>query len=122
MGVVSFVLFYFLLESGESIESARNITLLLMVLFENVHVFNARSEVNYLHRISYSSSRFLIIWVIFTQLLPIASMHIPFMQDLLSIQPVKFDIWLTLAAVAVGLVAVMEADKWLMLRKYPEPL
>jgi len=50
IGVVSFVLFYFLLQHGESVESARNIILLLMVLFENVHVFNARTEINYLHK------------------------------------------------------------------------
>ena len=79
IGIVSFVLFYFLLQGGESVESARNIILLLMVLFENVHVFNARTEINYLHKIGYRSSIFLIIWVIFTQLSHIACMHIPFL-------------------------------------------
>ena len=113
----SFVLFYFLLQSGESVESARNIILLLMVLFENVHVFNARTEINYLHHIGYKSSMFLIYWVIFTQLLHIACMHIPFMQNILSTQPVSLDAWLALAIIAIGLVIVMEADKWIMLRK-----
>jgi magnesium-transporting ATPase (P-type) len=117
IGVVSFVLFYILLQSGESVESARNIILLLMVLFENVHVFNARTEINYLHRIGYRSSMFLILWVIFTQLLHITCMHIPFMQNVLSTQPVSFDIWLELAIIAIGLVIVMEADKWLTFRK-----
>ena len=116
IGLVSFVLFYFLLQSGESVDSARNIILLLMVLFENVHVFNARTEINYLHKIGYRSSMFLIYWVIFTQLLHIACMHIPFMQNVLSTQPVSFDTWLELAAVALGLLLVMEADKWLMFR------
>jgi calcium-translocating P-type ATPase len=117
IGVVSFVLFYILLQSGESVESARNIILLLMVLFENVHVFNARTEINYLHRIGYRSSMFLILWVIFTQLLHITCMHIPFMQNVLSTQPVSFDIWLELAIIAIGLIIVMEADKWLTFRK-----
>ncbi len=117
IGVVSFILFYFLLEGGESVESARNIILLLMVLFENVHVFNARTEINYLHKIGYRSSIFLILWVIFTQLLHIACMHIPFMQNVLSTQPVSFDIWLELAVIAIGLVVVMEADKWLTFRR-----
>ncbi len=117
IGIVSFVLFFFLLQGGESVESARNTILLLMVLFENVHVFNARTEINYLHKIGYRSSMFLILWVIFTQLLHIACMHIPFMQNILSMQPVTLDTWLELAIMAIGLVVVMEADKWLMLKK-----
>ena len=117
IGIVSFLLFYILLQSGESVESARNIVLLLMVLFENVHVFNSRTEYNYLHKISYKNSIALISLVIFTQLLHIACMHIPFMQNVLSTQPVSFDIWLELAVIAIGLVLVMEVDKWLMYRK-----
>jgi magnesium-transporting ATPase (P-type) len=117
IGVVSFVLFYLLLQSGESVESARNIVLLLMVLFENVHVFNARSEINYLHKINYRSSMLLILLVIFTQLLHISCMHIPFMQTVLSSQPVTFDTWLELAIIAIGLVVIMEIDKWITFRK-----
>ncbi len=117
IGIVSFVLFYFLLQSGESVESARNIILLLMVLFENVHVFNSRTEINYLYKMKYKNSIVLISLVIFTQILHITSMHIPFMQNVLSAQPVSFDIWLELAIIAIGLVVVMEADKWFTLRK-----
>ena len=117
IGIVSFVLFYFLLQRGMDVESARNIILLLMVLFENVHVFNARTEINYLHQITYKSSTFLILWVIFTQLLHISCMYIPFMQNVLSVQPVSFNTWLLLAVIALSLVLVMEADKCLMLRK-----
>ena len=116
IGIVSFILFYILLQNGESIESARNVILLLMVLFENVHVFNARTEINYLHKIKYKSSMFLILWVIFTQLLHLACMHIPFMQTVLSTQPVSLDIWLELAVMALGLVLIMELDKWIRFR------
>ena len=59
------------------------------------------------------------LWVIFTQLLHIACMYIPFMQNVLSTQPVSFDTWLVLAVVAFGLVLIMEVDKWLMLKKKP---
>ena len=98
-------------------ESAINIVLLLMVLFENVHVFNARTEINYLYKIQYKSSMFLILWVIFTQLLHLACMHIPFMQNILSTQPVSFDIWLELCIIALGLVVIMEFDKWMTFRR-----
>lgn len=66
------------------------------------------SEINYLHKIY---------WVIFTQLLHISCMQIPFIQNVLSTQPVSFDTWLELAIIAIGLVIVMEIDKWLMLKK-----
>jgi Ca2+-transporting ATPase len=117
MGIISFILFYMMLKSGESVESARNMVLLLMVLFENVHIFNARSEINYLFRIGYRNSKFLILWVIFTQLLHLSCMHIPYMQNILSTQPVSLEAWLGLALVAFGLVIVMEMDKWISVRR-----
>ena len=119
IGIVSFVVFYFLRQSGESVESARNIVLLLMVLFENVHVFNSRTEVNFLHKINYRSSMMLILLVIFTQILHLICMHIPFMQAILSTKPVSFGVWLELAIIALGLIVIMEFDKWLILRKKP---
>lgn len=44
MGCLAFIVFKIQLAAGMSVESARNITLLQMVLFENIHVFNSRSE------------------------------------------------------------------------------
>ena len=88
-----------------------------MVMFENLHVFNSRTEVNFLYQMKYKNSMALIIIVIFTQLLHIACMYIPFMQNVLSVQPVSFNAWLGLALIAISLVMVMEADKWLMLRR-----
>jgi Ca2+-transporting ATPase len=119
IGITSFVLFYILIENGMDEYSARNVVLLLVVLFENVHVFNARTETNFLHKVGYKSSQFLIYWVIFTQLLHLACMHTPFMQKILSVEPVSFEMWSMLLGLSLGLVVVMEADKWLQLRKAP---
>jgi hypothetical protein len=44
-------------------------------------------------------------------------MHIPIMQNILSMQPVSLDMWFELAVIAIGLLIVMEADKWLTFRK-----
>ncbi|MHC4994615.1 MAG: cation-translocating P-type ATPase, partial [Planctomycetota bacterium] len=44
MGVVAFGLFVWMIESGYPLETVRNHMLLLMVLFENVHIGNCRSE------------------------------------------------------------------------------
>ena len=112
IGVTAFVIFYGLLQSGVGEFAARNVTLLLMVLFENVHVFNSRTEVNYLHRMRYKNSAALIALVLFTQLLHVGCMYVPFTQQLLSLEPVSFQVWSVMFAVALGLVAVMEGDKW----------
>jgi magnesium-transporting ATPase (P-type) len=44
IGTVAFTVFQWLVERGFTLDEARNGTLLLMVLFENIHVFNCRSE------------------------------------------------------------------------------
>lgn len=117
IGIVSFILFYMLIESGMDEYSARNIVLLLMVLFENVHVFNSRTETNFLHKIRYKNSLLLIYLVVFTQLLHLGCMHIPFMQNVLSVEPVSFETWSMLLVLALGLMVVMEGDKWIQLKK-----
>jgi calcium-translocating P-type ATPase len=113
IGVVAFAIFIWLLQTGYSEFSARNITLLLMVLFENVHVLNSRTEFNYLHRMRYRNSIPLFAVVVMTQLLHIGCMYLPLTQGILSLEPVGAAAWLLLFGVALGLVAVMELDKWI---------
>ncbi|EQB39087.1 hypothetical protein M947_07965 [Sulfurimonas hongkongensis] len=111
MGISAFAVFYTLLEFGYEEDNARNLTLLLMVLFENVHVFNSRSENYSIFKIDHSKNRFLWISVIFAQAIHIASMHNPFMQSILNIQPVSLKMWGTLLFVAIILIVVMEIER-----------
>lgn len=116
MGVVAFVIFYTLLEFGYAEDSARNITLLLMVLFENVHVFNSRSEKHSLFTIEHTKNLFLWVAVFVAQGIHIASMHIPFMQSLLNIEPVESKVWGLLLGVALTLMLVMEIEKFIRIK------
>ncbi|MEA3352556.1 MAG: HAD-IC family P-type ATPase [Campylobacterota bacterium] len=111
MGITAFIVFFTLINSGYSEDSARNITLLLMVLFENVHVFNSRTEKQSIFKINHLKNKFLLLSVIAAQLIHIVSMYIPFMQSLLDIQPVSLSMWLILFSIALILVAVMELEK-----------
>ena len=111
MGIMAFIVFYTLLQWGYTEESARNITLLLMVLFENVHVFNSRSETHSIFKVQHDKNKFLILCVIATQVVHIACMYIPFMQDVLNVQPVDFTVWISLLAIAIVLIGVMEIEK-----------
>lgn len=64
-----FSVFYWVLSMDYSEESARNITLLLMVLFENVHVFNSRSEKYSIFKIEHRKNLLLLFSVFFTQVI-----------------------------------------------------
>lgn len=112
MGFVGFGAFYWMLNSlGWSAEAASNALLLLMVLFENTQVLNCRSELRSLFRIPVSANPWLFVSVIGAQALHIAAMYIPWLRDTLEIQPVSLEVWLTLLALSVSLVAVVEAYK-----------
>ncbi len=116
MGIAAFSVFYWMLSIGHSEESARNITLLMMVLFENVHVFNSRSEKHSIFEIEHRRNLLLILSVVITQVMHIASLYIPFMQELLHLQPVSFEQWSILLVIALGLTVVMEVEKKLAKR------
>ena len=111
MGIAAFSVFYWMLSMGYSENTARNITLLLMVLFENAHVFNSRSEKLSIFVIDHRRNLLLLLSVVLTQGLHIASLYIPFMQDLLHLEPVSLKEWGILLVIALGLVFVMEVEK-----------
>ena len=111
MGISAFALFYTLLNFGYNEDMARNLTLLLMVLFENVHVFNSRTENYSIFKINHAKNKFLWISVLVAQALHVGSMYTPFMQSVLNIQPVSLEVWGILFGIALVLVAVMEVEK-----------
>ena len=111
MGVVAFLLFQWLLQSGLSVDEARNSTLLLMVLFENVHVFNCRSETRSAFRHSLMRNPILLFGTVAAQLIHIGAMYTPWINDVLHIQPVSLEHWGNLLAMALSILLVMEVHK-----------
>ena len=92
-------------------EAARNRLLLLMVLFENAHALNARSERRSVLRVPFAANRFLIAAIVGAQALHISAMYIPGLRDVLGLQPVSLLDWIIIAAIAGSLILVMEAYK-----------
>ncbi|MFA6196103.1 MAG: HAD-IC family P-type ATPase [Sulfurimonas sp.] len=111
MSISAFGVFYTLLEFGYEETMARNITLLLMVLFENVHAFNSRTEKHSIFKIDHTKNKILWLSILSAQGIHIVSMYIPFMQSLLNIQPVSLEIWGVLLLIALVLIVVMELEK-----------
>lgn len=111
MFTAAFAVWIYLIRTGRDVSSARNILLLLMVLLENFHVFNCRSEIESAFRVPVRRNIMLVLGVIAAQGIHIGSMYIPFMQDILGISPVDFPTWFTLLLIASSLLLAMEIFK-----------
>ncbi|MBM3324255.1 MAG: HAD-IC family P-type ATPase [Calditrichaeota bacterium] len=99
---------------GQGIDEplARNNVLLLMVLLQNVHVFNCRSESISAFKIPIRRNIILIFGVLVAQTVHILSMQLPFMQAVLSTQPIKLAQWVAILGMAMIILVVMEIFKW----------
>ncbi len=114
MGGLAFIVYYYLLQSSFAHEDARNLTLMLMVLFGNIHALSSRSEFRSLFAIRFFANPFLVIAVPVAQCVHIAAMYLPGISSILELHPVSFKEWSLLLGVALILLVVEEAHKfWL---------
>lgn len=111
MGGVGFGTFYWLLTTGQSEFSARNSLLLLMVLFENIHIGNCRSENKSVFQLSPWRSPILLMGTLMAFLIHVAMMHVPIGQSLLSTEPVDLKTWGLLIVLSFTVLVVMEIHK-----------
>lgn len=112
MGIVAYTAFYYLLSLGMNIEESRNLVLLLMVLFENIHVLNSRSETRSIFRIRFFSNPLLIVGTIAAQLIHIGAMYTVGLKDILQVNPVSLEQWLIMLLLATTLLASSEIYKY----------
>jgi len=108
MGGLAFGCYYWLLQQGWQVEQARNSVLLLMVLFENVQVFNSRSESRSVFRQPFFSNPILLLGTLAAQGIHILSLYSPLMQDVLGVSPVTAEEWGALLALALLQLLAME--------------
>jgi len=116
IGSMAFLVYQWLLGRGFSLDEARNGTLLLMVLFENIHVFNSRSETRSVFRHSPLRNPLLLFGTAAAQLVHIGAMYTPGLRNVLGVQPVSLAHWLELLVLALSVLVVMELHKWIRSR------
>ena len=109
---------FYLLPQGVELAEVRNRVMLLMVLFENMHVLNSRSERRSIFRHNLWRNPFLLCGTLTAQLVHIAAMHTPGLSAMLHIRPVSLTHWLTLLGLVLTILAVMEIHK-VMRRLWP---
>lgn len=113
---ISFAVFYFSQQpayGGASIEEARNLTLLQLVLFGNVIALNSRSEHKSFFKQPFMKNPLLIGSIIIAQIIHIGAMYTPWISDVLHIQPVTLQSWGVLSGLALLLMVVLEVEKYI---------
>lgn len=118
MGILAFLTYYVLIHTGSEVIDARNLTLMLMVLFGNIHALSSRSEYASLFSMRFFANPFLAVAVPLAQLIHIGAMYTPWLSDVLNIRPISLEAWLYLAIVALVLLAGLELHKLRIRQRY----
>lgn len=113
MAAVAFGSWYWMMAQGWDEAASRNFLLLLVVVMQNVHVFNCRSEWVSAFAVPLRRNRILVFGVLAAQGLHILAMNVPFMQTVLRTAPISLSQWALLAMLALPMLAVMELYKLL---------
>ncbi len=122
MGIVGFLTFRWFLPDGATeaqVTSARNLLLLLMVLFENIHIGNCRSETKSALVMSPLRSPILLAGAMTAFCIHMTAMHTSFGAFLLGAEPVSLNHWAVLLPLALTILPVMELHKWSWRMRYP---
>jgi magnesium-transporting ATPase (P-type) len=116
VGGGGFLIYSIVLRLGWELTDARNLLLLSMVLFENFHVGNCRSESRSAFAFSPLRSPVLFFGTLGAFLIHVSGMYVPFLQDMLATKPVEPWLWGVAIGVSVLIVPAIELHKrwWAM--------
>jgi Ca2+-transporting ATPase len=118
MAGVGVAAFWWMIDRGETEQAARNALLLLMVLFENVHIGNCRSETRSGLTRSPFRSPILLLGAIGALLIHMIGMHVPFLQSVLQTTPVDLKTWAGLIGLSLTVFIAIELHKWSWYLRY----
>jgi P-type Ca2+ transporter type 2C len=116
MSIATFLVYSDLIQSGVTDFASRNHLLLLMVLFENVMIGNARSETKSTFALSPLRNPFLLFATAGALALHVASMHTPTLASVLGVSPLSFSEWgkyLLITPVALLAIELHKYARWL---------
>lgn len=112
MGGGGFAIFYFALRQGHSESEARNLLLVLLVLFENFQTIASRSERKSVFALGMFANPLLAFCIAAALALHITAMYAPLLSGTLQISPIALAEWGILLIAASSVLFVMEFDKW----------
>ncbi len=121
MGSVGFAVFTTLLAAGYDEAGARNLLLLLMVLFENLHLLNCRSETRPVFTLSLLRSPVLVAGAAAALAVHVLTLYFPPARAVLDTAPVRGADWLVLFALATSVVLAAELHKFWWRQRHGTP-
>jgi Ca2+-transporting ATPase len=106
-----FFVYRFALEKSGDVILARSVVLFLMILFQNMQVFNARSETQSIFKQGFFKNQFLFISIIIVTLIHIIASYTPWFDQFLHIAPLGWEYLKVIIPVAFLIIVVMEIEK-----------
>lgn len=111
MAVGTLALFKWELDRGTSLEHAQTVALTTMVLFQVMHVGNARSEGLSIFAKSPLSNPFLFVATAAALLVHIGALYFPPSQYVLRVEPLEAEAWVRMTLIALSIIVAIEAHK-----------
>ena len=121
IGIIIFIVWYYLINfTNLDVFVARGYIMTLMVFIQNIHVFNCRSEKNSAFKVPLKSNYLIVIGVIFSIILQIFIIEVPFMAKFLKTSSISYLNLLLLFLIALSILLIIETYKLIERRKYNE--
>ena len=118
IGLLVFIVWYYLINVlALDIKLARTYIMALMIIIQNVHAFNCRSEKNSLLKLSIKSNPLFIIGVIASMLLGVAVLEIKGLSIFLKTTRLPYRDLLSLIVLSLSITVVMETYKKIKYRQ-----
>ncbi len=111
IGILVYIVWYFLLEKGMDVSIARAYVMTLMVLIQNIHVFNCRSEHLSIFKVPLNKNWFVVFGIIGSILLHIIVTEVDFLSKFLQTSPIPINHFLILFLLSLIIIGVMEIYK-----------
>ena len=106
-------LYWWLINTGASLDYARTMIFSLIVAFELWSAFAARSEKYSLFQIGPLANRWLVIAVISSMILQLAVVYVPFLQPVFDTVPLSLTDWLIIIGISSSALIAVEIAKFL---------
>jgi cation-transporting ATPase F len=114
MTIGSFIAFYYALDIGYSLESARTIVMTTIVLMELVCIFSSRSFITPAISKNFFSNKWIFVGVGATLLLQACVIYLPIMNELFNTVPIALLAWVPVILTTLALFLMVELEKVVM--------
>lgn len=112
MGSTAFIFWWWFLSTGRSLMEGRSLVLLVLVLLENIHLFNCRSETRSVWQLSLLANPAPFCGVLIAQSLQLLAMNTQPLQTLLRLLPPSPQEWFAGLCLASTVHLAIELLKW----------